>query len=54
MVGVLINVAAVLAGGLLGLALGKRVPQHLRDTVMQGLGFACSLSARRARLQRRT
>ena len=39
MVGVLINVAAVLAGGLLGLALGKRVPQHLRDTVMQGLGL---------------
>lgn len=39
MAGVLINVGAVLAGGLLGLLLGKRVPERLRDTVMQGLGL---------------
>ena len=54
MVGVLINVAAVLAGGLLGLALGKRVPQHLRDTVMQGLGLCVLVIGAQARLQRRT
>lgn len=39
MLGVLINVATVLAGGTLGLLLGKGVPERLRDTVMQGLGL---------------
>ena len=39
MLGVGINVATVLLGGALGLLLGGRVAQRLRDTVMQGLGL---------------
>ena len=39
MLGVGINVATVLLGGALGLLLGRRVAQRLRDTVMQGLGL---------------
>ena len=40
MLGVGINVATVLLGGALGLLLGGRVAQRLRDTVMQFLPFA--------------
>ncbi len=43
MVGVIINVAAVLAGGTLGLLLGERVPQRLRETIMQGLALCILL-----------
>lgn len=43
MVGVIINVAAVLAGGTLGLLLGRRVPQRLRETIMQGLALCILL-----------
>lgn len=43
MLGVLINVASVLVGGTLGLLLGGRVPQRLRDTVMQGLALCVML-----------
>ena len=43
MVGVIINVAAVLAGGTLGLLLGGRVPQRLRETIMQGLALCILL-----------
>ena len=39
MTGTLINVVAVLAGGLLGLFLGTRLPEKLKQTVMAGLGL---------------
>jgi uncharacterized protein len=37
--GTLINVAAVLIGGTLGLFLGARLPERLRHTVIAGLGL---------------
>lgn len=43
MPGVLINVVAVLLGGGLGLLMGRRVPERLRDTVMQGLALCVLL-----------
>ncbi len=39
MTGTWINVATVLCGGLLGLALGSRFPDKVRQTVMAGLGL---------------
>lgn len=39
MLGTLINVGTVLLGSLLGLLLGGRVPQRLRQTVMQGISL---------------
>lgn len=40
--GPLVNAAAVIAGGLLGLALGARLPERMRAIVFQGLGL-CTL-----------
>ncbi len=40
--GPLVNAAAVIAGGLLGLALGARLPERMRTIVFQGLGL-CTL-----------
>jgi uncharacterized protein len=37
--GTLINVMAILLGGALGLVLGGRLPERLRQTVMAGLGL---------------
>jgi uncharacterized membrane protein YqgA involved in biofilm formation len=37
--GTLINVAAVIGGGLLGTVLGNRLPEKMRTTVLQGLGL---------------
>ena len=39
MTGTWINIATVLSGGLLGLALGSRFPDKVRQTVMAGLGL---------------
>ena len=39
MTGTLLNVATVLVGGLLGTALGARLPERVRETVMHGLGL---------------
>jgi uncharacterized membrane protein YqgA involved in biofilm formation len=39
MTGTLINIAAILAGGLLGMAIGARLPERARKTVMAGLGL---------------
>lgn len=39
MTGTIINVAAILIGGALGLVLGARLPERLRQTVMAGLGL---------------
>jgi uncharacterized protein len=38
-VGTIINTVAVLAGGALGTALGARLPERIRTTVMHGLGL---------------
>ena len=40
--GPLVNAAAVIAGGLIGLALGARLPERMRAIVFQGLGL-CTL-----------
>ena len=37
--GTLMNVAAVLIGTAIGVFLGARLPQRVRDTVMDGLGL---------------
>ena len=39
MIGTLINMAAVLAGGGLGTLLRSRLPERIRDTVLHGLGL---------------
>jgi len=39
MLGTLVNTFTIIAGGLIGLLLGSRVAQRLRDTVMQGIGL---------------
>lgn len=41
-VGPLVNAAAVIAGGMLGVALGARLPERMRAIVFQGLGL-CTL-----------
>ena len=43
MIGTLINVVAILAGTALGLLLRKGIPEHMRETVMQGLGLCVIL-----------
>ena len=39
MTGTLINVVAILFGGVLGLILGSRLPERIRQTVVAGLGL---------------
>ena len=39
MTGTLINVATILIGGTLGIVMGGRLPERLRQTVMAGLGL---------------
>jgi uncharacterized membrane protein YqgA involved in biofilm formation len=39
MLGTLVNVATILVGGLLGLLLGSRLPERVRQTVIAGLGL---------------
>lgn len=39
MTGTLLNIAAVLLGGALGLAFGARLPERIRQTVVAGLGL---------------
>ena len=41
-IGPIVNASAVVAGGLLGLALGSRLPERMRTIVFQGLGL-CTL-----------
>ncbi len=40
MQGTLVNAAAVLVGSGLGLALGSRLPERMREIILQGLGLA--------------
>lgn len=39
MTGTLLNIATVLAGGLVGTAFGARLPERVRETVLHGLGL---------------
>lgn len=39
MTGTIINIVAIIAGGTLGVVLGGRLPERLRQTVMAGLGL---------------
>lgn len=39
MIGTLVNVATILVGGFLGLLLGSRLPERVRQTVIAGLGL---------------
>jgi len=39
LIGTIINVATVLVGGGLGVAMGARLPERMRETVMHGLGL---------------
>jgi len=39
MIGTLINIAAILAGGVLGLVFGGRVPDRLKATITAGMGL---------------
>ncbi len=43
MTGTLINIVAVLVGGLLGSFLGGRLPEKMRETVMSGLGLVTAV-----------
>jgi uncharacterized membrane protein YqgA involved in biofilm formation len=43
MLGTLVNVAAILIGGLIGLLFGKTFPEKMRHTVIQGIGLAVLL-----------
>lgn len=38
-IGTIINIVAVLAGGMLGTLLGTRLPTRVRETIMHGLGL---------------
>src|SRR5512138_3099170 len=39
MTGTLINVAAILIGGMIGLIFGSRIPEKLKETVIAGMGL---------------
>lgn len=51
MTGTLINVTAILAGSVLGITLGSRLPENMRNTVMHGLGLVTSLIGLQMALQ---
>lgn len=40
MVGVLVNVGAIIVGGLIGLVLKKGLPYHVKNVIMQGIGLS--------------
>ncbi len=40
MIGTLINIVAVLAGTLVGVGLGNKLPERIRETVLNGLGLS--------------
>ena len=39
MLGTAINVGAILAGSVIGVSIGSRLPERLRQTVLNGLGL---------------
>ena len=54
MTGTLLNVAAVLVGGSLGLVFGARLPERVRSTVLAGLGLFTAAIGLRLFLQTRS
>ncbi|MHB0876205.1 MAG: DUF554 domain-containing protein [Anaerolineae bacterium] len=53
MTGTILNAGAVLAGSALGLALGAKVPEKVRDTLMDGIGLVVLLLGMQMALQTR-
>lgn len=53
MEGTVVNVAAVIAGGLAGVGLRRRIPERIRETVMAGIGLATLLVGFQMALQTR-
>ncbi len=51
MIGTTINVTAVLAGSVVGTAVGNRLPERVRTTVLQGLGIITSVIGLQMALQ---
>ena len=51
MIGTLINVAAILVGSLVGISVGSRLSENLRNTVIHGLGLVTSLIGLQMALQ---
>lgn len=43
MIGTLVNVGAIVGGGLIGILIGEKLPEKMRSTVMHGLGLVCLL-----------
>ena len=39
MIGTLLNIAAILIGGVIGLVFGARIPEKLKETVIAGMGL---------------
>ena len=44
MLGTAINVGAILAGSVIGVSVGSRLPERLRQSVLSGLGLITMLS----------
>ncbi|MHB8171691.1 MAG: DUF554 domain-containing protein [Thermincolia bacterium] len=53
MIGTIVNVAAIIAGGLVGVALKRGIPENIKNTVMQGIGLAVVLIGLQMALQTR-
>lgn len=53
MEGTIVNTLAVLVGGLAGVLLRRRIPEQVRETVMQGIGLATLLIGFQMALQTR-
>jgi uncharacterized protein len=51
MTGTLFNVAAILAGSVLGITVGSKLPENMRNTVVHGLGLVTSLIGLQMALQ---
>lgn len=43
MIGTIVNTATVISGSLIGLAVGKRLPERIKDILMQALGLSVIL-----------
>jgi uncharacterized protein len=43
MIGTFVNVGAIVGGSLVGILIGAKLPERMRNTVMHGLGLVCLL-----------
>ena len=50
--GTIVNVAAIVVGGLAGLLGGRRIPERLQKTLMSAMGVSVLFWASRARFRR--